>query len=784
MFPATWGPWGVLTAQEPVKAVDPQKINKIVNALSDLAEAASEDLVTIDKTVGFLESDPELIVEWVSSETHWLPYHGYLKGPEGTFEARQGSSLDRVVLMARMLSKAGRDVRIVHSRLDEKLKPTLLEELKTADFWKDWSVDDEPLAEKIKDHADALEHFSILSGKPVEDAFGVAAEYEHQLSLYREQMMAAVSSQSDRLLDTVDFAKTPSLDYTQFAEDYFYVEYAEGENWKQVCPVFGVSIPEVFLKNAQPTKRYSSTADFPDELVHKFQIRFVVEQFLEGVKSEKIVLENEWLVSEINLSQISLVIQGEKFAEMTSILSAEGADFAQKQQKIVELIKSESQWTPGLILENEEDPIVQNSFNGRGEVFEVEKGMGQGQTLNKAIGILGALDFGAKTKDEPSGESVLSRITIETIATNPMGQRDVNKRKLFELSEEELKGFAQSGELDENSMVRRGFACTRNAEMFIQASKLTKNGYLKAQVDLINAYRLPIKYLLRNLEDENQSVTALFKIFEKLPRRDLLLVSLGLVRSTLPEAAGTTYFDTANVLTTMKQLVYKDGKVAAVTGFDILENKMGSLGSSSEERQKDLVEIGVFDTLAESTFLRASTGNHMSLKTDLAFPEHLSEENWVKIDSKNIEKYRSTTDPYVYAIWQEELKEFQALVVADIKNPTVWYHVDENTGETLGMGVSELGLAGNAATEYTITKSVVAIALIKGAVAGTITFFGCHSVSSGTIGSFSGCLMCAILMAIFVIGSNLAAPGSMAEWAMYGGETISGLCAVGMTQSG
>ncbi|MGA7689284.1 MAG: hypothetical protein WCA29_08640, partial [Jiangellales bacterium] len=51
--------------------------------------------------------EPDDILEWVASETRWLPYEGALRGGRGVLMDRSGSSLDRALLLADLLERTG-----------------------------------------------------------------------------------------------------------------------------------------------------------------------------------------------------------------------------------------------------------------------------------------------------------------------------------------------------------------------------------------------------------------------------------------------------------------------------------------------------------------------------------------------------------------------------------------------------------------------------------------------------------------------------------------------------
>ena len=70
--------------------------------------------------------DPEIIRDWVSNNTALVPYRGMLKGAGGVLLDREGNSLDRALLLAKMLEHLGYQVRLGRTILDGAAADRLL----------------------------------------------------------------------------------------------------------------------------------------------------------------------------------------------------------------------------------------------------------------------------------------------------------------------------------------------------------------------------------------------------------------------------------------------------------------------------------------------------------------------------------------------------------------------------------------------------------------------------------------------------------------------------------
>src|SRR6185503_2500136 len=100
-----------------------------LHALSDgVRNAARErwDPVYVVERVG---TDPEALRRWVQLNTRWIPYRGVLRGPVGVLMDRQGNSLDRALLLVRLLAQSGHTTRLARAELPPDRAMRLLPEL-------------------------------------------------------------------------------------------------------------------------------------------------------------------------------------------------------------------------------------------------------------------------------------------------------------------------------------------------------------------------------------------------------------------------------------------------------------------------------------------------------------------------------------------------------------------------------------------------------------------------------------------------------------------------------
>lgn len=101
-------------------------LDNSLRAIADADRDAPRDRWDPDYVVRQVGRNPDSLAAWVREHTTWVPYHGTLRGPVGVLMDRRGNALDRSLLLAELLTRAGHAPRLAHVALTEAQADALL----------------------------------------------------------------------------------------------------------------------------------------------------------------------------------------------------------------------------------------------------------------------------------------------------------------------------------------------------------------------------------------------------------------------------------------------------------------------------------------------------------------------------------------------------------------------------------------------------------------------------------------------------------------------------------
>jgi hypothetical protein len=710
VFPATWGNWGVLTAQE-VSSLDADRLQSVIELIETMEALMREHTLTLDAVVDQFGADAPSIVEWVRINTRWVSYHGLLKGANATYNSGNGNLLDRSVLLAAMLKRAGTEVRLKRYQLSE----AQIQQLGAAYQAQIPSIELKALPSFNREAIEpgVLERIAAENNLTKDALLASMAVVEDSSRREWQGLMDQVDAQSDVILSKLDEASPAAV--SRFSEaDYFLVEYENAGTWTRACSVFGSNIPEYLLVGQSHT--YESSETLPEDLQHQVRVVLEIDQIVDGVLNTKTIVDRKWASAAVSNEQITVRLAGSGFARLGTIASDEKLNHEEKQQAMVETLAQEDKWVCTIVAGG---ASVQHGFDDKGDYYDVSADgtLSLGSKLKGAMGALSRL--GGMDVAEPKKELVGVRFVFETLVPGRETVRE--EREVYAMDPASLAAAKAGEKLEPAIRSHRAVSCNDVNQILIQTSKWNMNQFAAVELDKYTKTRLAVQYYQRLLSTgRSQEFEKRYAdIMAKIPSTDSLLSNLAIIRSVYPKQQDRIFLSQPNLVRSTASWSIDGDSFRERRAIDILVNAVDTLAQDATTARKDRVEMGVLDTLAEKQVVMQMLGSAAVANASSIFQGNPSSDAFsvLRQDTRNREGFLSL------------IKSGET---------SSWYRVDPVTGETLGM--MEFGdriIMGASATEYVIAL-----------ISGVLTFFGCWAGPSGSAGNFAGCLACGIIAGI------------------------------------
>ena len=253
--------------------------------------------------------DSVRLFEWVRDNTHWVPYHGALRGPAGMLMDRAGNSLDRSLLLAELLRRAGHSVRLARAQLPEALARELLAKVRPAPLAaRTASVSAEARNAAITQLAKAHQVDEASLREAAENRSTAAA-------LLRKDIALRLSEQSESLLRMV--GQIPQADYAQATAveaaamaDHWWVQRQEKTAWVDLDPLLPDAKPGAFRlapKETFPIRVADGAVHLDAKFCQEVEVRVIIERRQGGKLAEEVVLKHTLRPSDLIGQRITLV---------------------------------------------------------------------------------------------------------------------------------------------------------------------------------------------------------------------------------------------------------------------------------------------------------------------------------------------------------------------------------------------------------------------------------------------------------------------------------------------
>lgn len=549
-------------------------LDNSLRAFEDAEKEAPRDRWDPDYIVAQLGKDPQTLFDWVRTNTTWIPYRGELRGPVGVLMDREGNSLDRALLLATLLEKAGHRVRLAHAQLPRAQAIGLLSSLQV-------------------NYAARNETPETARLRPAQIAV-VADQYRIDPSHVRENLSAQekvvdnlfaefrsrVSDQTARLRSEVP-EPSPAEDWKQRVEesidaiaDHWWVQREEAGSWVDL----DIASPDPLTAD-----RNLDINAIPADLQHELVIRVIGEQWSAGNLKEVPVLEHTLQPASLIGQQIVLQLLPARWPkevapDPNSPLGLKGIALEQKQ------------WTASLVV-------------GGSSVAQGILAIGGGRAPSRGGGGFGGLGAGIAAAVGPesseSGGRELSAAWVEYEIRAPGRRPRTIRRAIFDLFGPAARADHQTSalEMDERKRLTRSLALMMRTEIVPQTCALAPEFVRHLTVQSLLSNKNALRSVTSAMSDSSTSDPD--SILGLAAQSVSPLYSLALARMQMSRYRDEVFVDQLNILTRHRHAGVLGDGYAIRGAVDIVARDVG-ISLSEKNAFAARQEQGVVDSNAEA----------------------------------------------------------------------------------------------------------------------------------------------------------------------------------------
>ncbi len=653
-----------------------------IRAIEDGLRESPRDRWDPDYVVQQIGTDPSRLFEWVRDNTSWIPYRGSLRGPVGVLMDGQGNSLDRSLLLATLLQKAGHSVRLAHAGLSERVAAEMLPRILATRL-----LDFDALPEERDNLADGIKaaaaHYQ-LDAAEVQQTLNSEAE---ALELAMLNLDQRVGEQTKRLLSAVRSSDDQRDTGQRLAfalealQDHWWVQQESGGKWIDLDaldpddPAGNALSAPIGTAGLTETDKWSH---------HDIILRVIAEHVAGDALTERPVLEHRIRPAELVGRQIVLqFFPTELPSEHDPITNISG---------FRERVAEQSAWAAALLVD--QDVVAAAELSDARVSSEQSKGGPLG-----GLGASAARALEGGQRGRPA--SILTATWIEYEIRSPGRPNRTIRRVVFDL----LGPVARTTRpltrpaLDPAQRLSRSLSMMMRTEILLQSFAFAPEYLSHFAAQSIVSNRDLLRLAVRGgLPDESARASI------KNPAPVISpLYALAFARLEWSPQGERTFIDRPNILTLHRFVSANHDALAMQVVTDIVANEIG-VSLTAPDAFAVRVEQGVRDTNAESLLSPGAVGEN----TAVAFA---ASADWVSLTSTTRADVATLrlSDNARRALEQELDAGFDLVaprepVRARTTDFVGWWRVDRHTGDTLG--VAENGWGQERAVQYNMFREM------------------------------------------------------------------------------
>lgn len=650
-------PSAIVTAQETIGQEEVERVVDVIRRASEEARDALEQLPDDRfETGAALEAadyEGREIVDWVERETRWVPYRGSLRGADGVLLDRKGNSLDRSLLLTRLLEDAGYETRLARGRLS----------------------------------AEAVEALLSRSASPPEASVeaGFAFPDEVRAAAARAEGEAAALA---TLADLEQVHTSPGV--APAAADHWWVQARLDDDWVELDPL----LPGALATLRPEPVEWTSVDELPDALFHEITVSVVIERWEEGETVEEVPLEYSLRAAEAPYHDLEL-----QFVPFHFEPADEGSGALAEALAIAETTE---EWLP--VVRRGGEVISQRGFDREGNL---ERDPGRVEVARKMEAANRALSATGRYSERVP--SRLSACWLEYRIDVPERAPEIVRREIFDLIGPVRRSDGAIDELEASreALLERGSALLGVHRILVTSAELPPIALERAARELWVEHGPQLAALVRVMHEPTVE-EALGRMYRH-PLVALDLLGLAAARHALSPHPSATYLGSPNILTT-HFTVDLGGSFSVGRAFDLVVNEVGVAPAAQAPATRIRMAQGVLDTILEAALSEPDerSGN----AAELFAQRGEASGGWHRVEAATEQRGLSEESGARIAVAMAAGQVVVAPKTAAEELEVAWWEIDPATGTTVGIGSKGWG---QSATEEMIDTTGSTVYVTPGA---------------------------------------------------------------------
>jgi hypothetical protein len=680
--------------KDPVAAA--AALDRSFRAIEDADSQSPKDRWDPDYVVGMLGRDPQRLFAWVRDNTDWIAYRGELRGAVGVLMDRQGSSLDRAVLLATLLERAGQHVRLAHGELTQAQAVDLLPALASS-ATANAGAAPAAIATDVSARVKAAAAQQGLDGAAIGATVGTGVQ---ALLRRSSDLQSHAMEETRRLLSAMpgpsaDVARANNLDAARDAlRDYWWVQRQNsGQSWADLDPTrlkSGHDLPAI-----TPTETLDLQSLAAAPLHHEIALRVIAEQWSAQRLTEHTVLDrllrpSELIGQPVVLQFLPTQWLGDSALEDKPTMARPARDWRAE-------MLDQHEWGVGLQVGRE--IVASAALADSGDPADASTQPVRGGPVGGLASAFSATMNGGESASPPkTPHSTLSAVWLEYEIRVPGAQPQTFRRTVFDL----LGPAARAAQvrsppaLDDAQKITRALALSMQSEILPLACRLAPEFLVHLMSKAVLGNRDLFKRDLFNRAAGGNTAAAKegtdHGSAESVPPVSALY-ALALARMQWSPNAAQIYLARPNLLTSHHYLSERRNGIVIRHATDIVANEVAVDWSAANPFAARVAQ-GILDTNAE---ILASVGEDSFGNTGEAYARNAA---WVAIapgaDAAALHGVSLSAD--VRRLIGADLASGYAILAPPSAVPMAiesfsgWWRIDPATGDTLGFGANGWGV--------------------------------------------------------------------------------------------